>query len=207
MQRLFDVVVDPARSRLDVPNIRTLFGAKARPHRDRNNSSIIEAAIETPTFDLTVFKLHFGRLTGKAYTKGEGVLRFEVIAHNTAELRCGRMTEKFPEIVSRLAEVVERFATALDCVDTGFINDDILDELPTATQLGATRVGGVDVNKPRIHEALRAALALTPAPSGFTVAELVDKMHTHTGRCDYTVRQASLLSATTMAMFSPHRAL
>jgi len=27
--------------------------------------------IETPTFDLTVFKLHFGRLTGKAYTKDE----------------------------------------------------------------------------------------------------------------------------------------
>jgi hypothetical protein len=36
-----------------------------------NASSAIEAAIETPTFDLTVFKLHFGRLTGKAYTKDE----------------------------------------------------------------------------------------------------------------------------------------
>jgi hypothetical protein len=32
---------------------------------------MIEAAIETPTFDLTVFKLHFGRLTGKAYTKDD----------------------------------------------------------------------------------------------------------------------------------------
>ena len=36
-----------------------------------------------------MFKLHFGRLTGKAYTKGERVLRFEAIAHNIAELRCG----------------------------------------------------------------------------------------------------------------------
>jgi hypothetical protein len=34
-----------------------------------------------------VFKLHFGRLTGKAYTKGGRVLRFDAIAHNTAELR------------------------------------------------------------------------------------------------------------------------
>ena len=74
-----------------------------------------------------MFKLHFGRLTGKAYTKGERVLRFEAIAHNTAELRCGRMIEKFPEIVTQLAGIAERFATALDCVDTGFLGDGVLD--------------------------------------------------------------------------------
>ena len=51
------------------------------------------------------------------------MLRFEAIAHNTAELRCGRMIEKFPEIVTRLAGIVERFATALDCVDTGFLGE------------------------------------------------------------------------------------
>ncbi|MBS4730085.1 hypothetical protein MSM1_17690 [Mycobacterium sp. SM1] len=74
---------------------------------------MIEAAIKTPTFDLAVFKLHFGRLTGKAYTKSDRVLWFEAIAHSTAELRRGRMIEKFPEIVTWLAGVVERFATAL----------------------------------------------------------------------------------------------
>ena len=147
MQRLFDAVVDRTRSRLDVPKIRTIFGTAQRPRRTRKRSSTIEAAIETPTYDLTVFKLHFGRLTGKAYTKGERVLRFEAVAHNTAELRCGRMIDKFAEIVTRLAGIAERFATALDCVDTGFLNDGILDRLPTGTRLGATRVGGVDVNK------------------------------------------------------------
>ena len=35
MQRLFDSIVDRTRSRLDVPTVRTLFGAKTRPHRDR----------------------------------------------------------------------------------------------------------------------------------------------------------------------------
>src|ERR1700739_4336398 len=59
--------------------------------------------------------------------------------HNTAELRCGRMIEKFPEIVTRLAGIAERFATALDCVDTGFLGDGVLDELPTGSTLGATR--------------------------------------------------------------------
>src|SRR6201997_492074 len=192
MQRVFDTVVDRTRSRLDVPKIRTIFGTAQRPRRTRRRSSVIEAAIETPTFDLTVFKLHFGRLTGKAYTKGERVLRFEAIVHNTAELRCARMIEHLPEIVSQLAGIADRFCTALDCVDTGFIADGILDELPTGVRLGATRVGGVDLNKTRMRDALRAALALAPAPNGFTVAEFVAKVHALTGvdHCGYTVRQA-----------------
>ena len=192
MQRVFDTVVDRTRSRLDVPKIRTVFGAAQRPRRTRKRSSLIEAAIETPSYDLTVFKLHFGRLTGKAYTKGERVLRFEAIAHNTAELRCGRMIEKFPDIVTQLAGIAERFATALDCVDTGFLGDGVLDELPTGVRLGAARIGGVDLNKPRMRDALRAALALTPAPNGFTVAQFTAKVHALTGadHCGYTVRQA-----------------
>ena len=71
MQQLFDTVVDRTRSRLDVPRIRTIFGTAQRPRHTRKHSSTIEAAIETPSYDLTVFKLHFGRLTGKAYTKDE----------------------------------------------------------------------------------------------------------------------------------------
>jgi hypothetical protein len=192
MQQVFDAVVDRTRSRLDVPKIRTVFGTAQRPRRTRKSSSVIEAAIETPSYDLTVFKLHFGRLTGKAYTKGERVLRFEAIVHNTAELRCGRMIEHFPEIVSQLAGIAERFCTALDCVDTGFIADGVLDELPTGSTLGATRVGGIDLNKQRMRDALSAVLALAPAPRGFTVGELAAKVHAMTGTsdADYTVRQA-----------------
>jgi hypothetical protein len=193
MQQLFDTVVDRTRSRLDVPQIRTIFGTAQRPRHTRKHSSTIEAAIETPTYDLTVFKLHFGRLTGKAYTKGERVLRFEAIVHNTAELRCGRMIEKFPEIVTQLAGIAERFATALDCVDTGFLADGVLDQLPTGSRLGATRIGGVDLNKPRMRDALSAVLALAPAPHGFTVGDFATKVHAITGISDaeYTTRQAA----------------
>jgi len=42
--------------------------------------------------------------------------------------------------------MAERFCTALDCVDIGFIPDHTLDELPTPSQIGATRVGGIDLN-------------------------------------------------------------
>ena len=77
-------------------------------------------------------------------------------------------------------------------MDTGFLGERILDELPTGVRLGATRVGGIDLNKPRMRDAPRAALALAPAPSGFTVAEFTAKVHALTGHnhTGYSVRQA-----------------
>jgi hypothetical protein len=43
-----------------------------------------------------------------------------------------------------------------------------------------------------MHDSLRAALALAPAPSGFTVAEFVAKVRALTGtsHADYSIRQA-----------------
>ncbi|MGH3847087.1 MAG: hypothetical protein ACRDS0_37550, partial [Pseudonocardiaceae bacterium] len=42
------------------------------------------------------------------------------------------------------------------------------------------RVGGIDLNKPRIRAALTAVLALAAAPGGFTVADLAARVHTMT---------------------------
>ena len=86
MQDIFDAVVDRTRSRLDVPQVTTLFGAKMRPRTARGRRPPrLEVVIETPAYDLTKFKVHFGNLTLKGYTKGERVLRFEGIAHNTKD--------------------------------------------------------------------------------------------------------------------------
>jgi hypothetical protein len=147
--------------------------------------------IETPRYDLTMFTVHFGLLTLKSYTKGEHVLRFEAITHNTKQLRCGRVLDRFGEIVARLAGIVDRFCTTLDCLDIGFLPDDTLDQLPLPSQIGATRVGGIDLNKPRIRTALSAALTLSAAPGGFTVTDLATKAHTITGNTDYTTRHAA----------------
>jgi len=193
MDRLFNTMVDRTRSRLDVPTLRTLFGVKKRPRAmgTPELSPRQAVVIETPRWDLTIFKLHFGLLTLKAYTKGEHVLRLEAIVHNTKRLGCGRMIEKFPEIVTRLAGMTERFCTVLDCVDVGYIRDDLLDELPQPSSIGATRVGGIDLNKPRIRAALAAVLALAAAPGGFKVADLAAKVNAMTGHTAYSVRQAA----------------
>jgi len=54
----------------------------------------------------------------------------------------------------------------------------------------ATRTGGIDLNKPRIRAALPAALALAPAPGGFTVAQFTAKVGAMTLDDRYTTRQA-----------------
>jgi len=169
LDRVFERMVDQTRTQLDVPTVRTLFGAKARPHRDRaGGGNTVAAVLETPRYGLTVFKVHFGLLTLKAYTKGERVLRFEAIVHNTKDLGTGRVLDKFPEIVVRLADMTDRFATVLDCVDLGFLPDGTLDRLPLPSQVCRLRVGGIDLNKARMRAVLAAALALSAAPTGFT---------------------------------------
>jgi hypothetical protein len=192
MEDLFDRILDRTRSRMDIPALRTLFGLKNRPHHNRAaGPPPQEIVIENSQYGLTWFRIRFGLLQLKAYTKGEHVLRFEATVHNTKELRCRRSLENFPQIITRLAGMAERFATTLDCADVGFLPDGTLDELPLPSRIGATRTGGIDLNKPRIRAALSAALALAAAPHGFTVAEFTAKARQLNTHADYTVRQGA----------------
>jgi hypothetical protein len=192
MEDLFDRILDRTRSRLDIPTLRILFGLKNRPHSNRAAGPPAQEIVTgKPQYGLAWFRIRFGLLQLKAYTKGEHVLRLEATVHNTKELRCRRSLDNFPEIITRLAGMAGRFATTLDCADISFLPDGSLDELPLPSRLGATRTGGIDLNKPRIRAALAAALALAAAPHGFTVAEFTAKaqhLNTHVG---YTIRQGA----------------
>jgi hypothetical protein len=192
MDTTFDAIIDRTRSRLTVPTLRTLFGTKQRPRTNRADlSPRLAAVIETPQYGLTIFKVHFGALTLKGYTKGEHVLRFEAVCHNTKALKVGRTLERFPEIVHRLAGMLERFCTTLDCVDVAFIPDGILDQLAQPSVIGKTRVGGIDLDKPRARSTLAAVIALAASPDGFSVADLTTKVHSMNGETGYTTRQAA----------------
>jgi hypothetical protein len=84
------------------------------------------------------------------------VLRIEAVVHNTQELRCGRSLEKFPEIVVQAKGILERFMEALSCIDQCFIADKMLDQLPVPSQVGKTKVGGIDLNKARMRWVIEA---------------------------------------------------
>ena len=75
MEDLFDRILDRTRSRLDIPVLRTIFGLKNRPHSNRApRPPAQEVVIEKPQYGLSWFRIRFGMLQVKAYTKGEHVL-------------------------------------------------------------------------------------------------------------------------------------
>ena len=71
MEGLFNRVLDRTRSRLDLPAVRATFGLKTRPHRSRaSGPPAQEVVIEKPQYGLAWFRISFGILQVKAYTKG-----------------------------------------------------------------------------------------------------------------------------------------
>lgn len=45
------------------------------------------------------------------------MLRVEAISHNTRDLRCGRVLDRWGDICARLTTMADRFCTSLDRVD------------------------------------------------------------------------------------------
>jgi hypothetical protein len=178
MDQVFQALIDRSRVLLDLKTVKTILGYKHRPkiRKRKNKSAEWEVAVEKPTYDLTIFKLHCGKLTLKIYTKGERVLRIEVVVHNTEQLRCGRSLEKFPEIVLQAKGILERFMDALSCIDQCFLADRMLEQLPAASQIGKTRVGGIDLNNARMRWVVESVSALSPSPGGFTASDLASQV-------------------------------
>jgi hypothetical protein len=194
MEEIVQGLIDRTRGRLNVKLLKTIFGTKGRPNwRQNRKRPRLEVVVERPQYDLTIFKLHFGKLTLKVFTKGERVLRIEVVLHNAKELRCGRLLEKFPPIVTRLKEITNQFLNHAYAMDATFISDATLDELPRPSCLGKTKIGGIDINKPRTRTVLNAVLSLACAPRGFTVGEFAATVRsiTHAALLPYDARRAA----------------
>jgi len=88
MEEVFQALIDRSRGPLDVKTVKTILGHRRRPkwRWGKKRSQEWEVSIGTPTYDLTIFKVHCHLLTLKIYTKGERTLRVEATAHNTGAL-------------------------------------------------------------------------------------------------------------------------
>ena len=196
LDQVFHSVIDRTRAPLNLKMVKTIFGSKHRPlfkwKRGRSTPRC-EAVVERPVYDLTIFKIHFGKLTIKMYSKGERVLRIEVIVHNTKQLRCGKRIDRFPQIVALLKGILERFLKVLQGVEACFVDDMKLDTWPLASKVGQTRVGGLDVNRPRMRAVMEGVIGLSANPRGFTAADLAGRVKEILSKSvpDYQARQAS----------------
>ncbi len=193
MDQVFSGLIDRIRGPLDIRKVKTLFGRRQRPRRQKGQprAPAEEVALEKPVYDLTILRIHFGRVTLKIYTKGERVLRIEAMAHNTRDLRCRVGVLYFPEIMAALRKMVDRFVEVLACLDTAFIDSGLLDDLSRPGVLGAARVGGLDISRPRSRAVMEAVLALSPNPRGFTSSELAAKVRPLLGDDSYSPSRAA----------------
>ena len=64
----------------------------------------------------------------------------------------------------------------MSCIDQCFIADDMLEQLPAASQVGKTTVGGIDLNKTRMRAVVEAVIALSPSPNGFTASDIAARV-------------------------------
>jgi hypothetical protein len=179
MEQVFEALIDRTRSRLDLQQIMTIFGRQRRPHfkgGSKGRRLRLERDLERPTYNLTIFRLHFGPLTLKLYLKGEAVLRAEVMLHNARAWSGPRRLDQFPELIRQFHHILERFLNQLYALDQACVADDTLDTLSQRGQVGSTPTAGLDLNQPRLRAVLQAVLALALTPGGFSVSQLAQKV-------------------------------
>jgi hypothetical protein len=195
MDQVFQALIDRTRGPLDLDRVKTILGDKKRPHYDtrKKNPTRWGVVVERPAYDETIFNVHDGKMRLKIYPEGERVLRIDVIVHNTKAYRWGRSLPCFAEIAGRLRSILERFLHAVGCLDACFVSDEMLEALPQPTQVGQTRVGGIDLNKLRMRRVATAVLALSTSPAGFTASDLAQKVRALSGQPDgeYGARRAA----------------
>src|SRR6266581_8137261 len=82
---------------------------------------------------------------------------------------------------------------ALSCIDQCFIADRMLEQLPAPAQVGKTKVGGIDLNKPRMRWVVEAVIVLSPSPGGFTASQLAGQVQalSKQSESDYGARRAA----------------
>ena len=100
-----------------------------------------------------------------------------------------RTLDKFAQITTRLTAMVDRFTSMFDCADTGLLPDGILDQLPAPAKIAGTRIGGIDMNIPRVRAGLAA---VGGCPGRVIVARFTAQLRAMTGQTpdDYSTRQA-----------------
>lgn len=191
MEQVFEGLIDRTRSTLDIKTVKTILGAKQRPQK--KSKTRWEITVETPEYGLTIFRIHAGILTLKMYTKGERVLRCEVIVHNVRKLKTGNSLARWVPVVTHLKEVLDRFLEVVQCADSATLDDGTYESLPEPSAVGAARVAGINLASTRLAAVMESVVALSLQPGGFTSGDLAVKVQErlHRSAEDYQPHQAA----------------
>lgn len=172
LDQVYQNLITLTRPKLDIKRLTTIMGRKNRPYNRKRKHSGIEIRIEKPDYNLTIFKIHFGKITLKLYDKGERVLRAEVVVHNAKELKCKRSVSNFSEIVRKLNVIMNNFMDNLCYTHVSLLDDGCFKKLTTPSKRGTRRLAGIDINKSRTIAVMESVQALAIKPGGYTSKEV-----------------------------------
>ncbi len=190
LDQMYQNLITLTREILDIKRLKTIMGNKKRRFFIKG----IEISIEKPTYDLTIFKIHFGYITLKLYDKGERILRAEVVIHNVKVLKCKRSIQHFPEIVRNLQNTMQGFMDNLCYSHVSLLDDGTLKRLTTPAQRGKKRLARIDFNKQRNVWMMQSILALALQPGGFSISDAAKQMKERMNKKEsknYNARNAS----------------
>ena len=191
---MYQNLITLTRPKLDIKRLTTIMGRKNRPHNRKQKRPGIEVRIEKPDYNLTIFKIHFGKITLKLYDKGERVLRAEVVVHNAKELKCKRSVSNFEEIVGKLSIIMNSFMDNLCYTHVSLLKDGSFKKLTSPSKKGKQRLAGVDINKNRTIAIMESVLALAIKPDGYTAKDIAILMKERLNKKqakDYTPAKAA----------------
>ncbi|MCK5266653.1 MAG: hypothetical protein KAR07_00670 [Spirochaetes bacterium] len=172
LDQMYQNLITLTRQELDIKRLTTIMGKKNRPHNRKQKRPEIEIRIEKPDYNLTIFKIHFGKVTLKLYDKGERILRAEVVVHNARELKCKRSVSNFKEIVSKLNTIMNSFMDNLCYTHVSLLDDGSLKKLISPSKKGTQRLAGVDINKGRTIAVMESVVTLAIKPNGYTAKDV-----------------------------------
>lgn len=66
-----------------------------------------------------------------------------------------------------------------------------MDKLPTSSLIGKTKVGGIDIQKPRMRAVIEAIIPLSAKPGGFNLSDLAEKVQEMQGIKKYSIHNAA----------------
>ncbi len=216
LDEIYQKVIERTRASLSIKKLKTIFGARHRPHRrlpepgfgssgpqrkKKRGRRVAEVSKEVrelgPQYDLTVFTVRWGKLSLKIYDKGSGMLRVEAIAHNVKALGCRKKIENLPEQLSILEGMLRRFLATLQAAHSAFLDAGAFVRFVEPTKRGSRRLAGIDLNKGRMCAVIEGVSALATKPEGFKISDVVEQVAPRItakmlrGKRRYGVRQAA----------------
>jgi len=189
LDEAYQHIINLTREKINLPYLKTLLGRKNRPYIKKTHASAPEVQVQTPDYNLTIFKVHVGKLTFKLYDKGERTLRAEVVVHNSKELGCKRSLEHFGLMVTKLEGLMNNFVSNLTYAHVATIDDDTMEDLNKPVEQGKSKVSGINITHSRNVALMESVLTLLFHPKGFGAGDLVAKMKQR-GFKDYSISSA-----------------